>query len=185
MKNIEFYITPTGGIMVHDKKGTRPLSETNRVFITEMITKLNEFYPEALSSLSILYGKSRHNIPHFEYLIVSRFLRCNFGKFDNTLDIDQFGNFNIEEVNCPLRGECKSEGIICNPRFNSKLSPREIEVMEYFYNGYTAEKIAERLFLSETTIKTHRRNALRRTETHSLAEFFIFAKDKKIFNKQQ
>lgn len=183
MRGIEFYITPQGDVMINDKQGVRRLSENDRAFIREMISKIDEFYPEALTSLSSIYKQGRHNIPHFEFLIVSRFLRCNFGKYDNTLDIDQCGNLNFEEVSCPLRGECANEGIICNPKFNSKLSNREIEIMQHFYNGYSYEAISEKMYISTETVKTHRRNALKRTNTHSIAEFFIFARDNNLFIK--
>lgn len=182
MKNIEFYRTPKGGIMITDNDGTRELKESDRNFISEMIKKIGEFYPESLSELSKLYQNKRHNIPHYEYSIVNRFIRCNWGRYDNILDIDQFGYFNFEEVKCPLRGECVIEGIVCRPKFNSNLSERELEVMKCYYEGCDTETIADRLCISIETVKTHVRNAFRRTSTHSLSEFILFAKNNKIFN---
>lgn len=183
MKNIEFYRTPTGGIMINDSKGTRELKETDRNFISEMIKKIGEFYPEALADLSKTYECKRFNIPHFEYTIVSRFIRCNWGTFDSIVDIDQFGYFNFEEVECPLRGECKSENVICRPKFNSKLSFRELEVMRCYYEGCETEEIADRLCISIETVKTHVRNAFKRTSTHSMSEFILYAKNNNIFNQ--
>ena len=100
MTNIEFYITPQGGIMIHDVYGIRTLSEKDRLFVTSMIRKIGDFYPEALAKLSQLFEKRMMNIPCYEYSIVSRFIRCNWGRFDSVVDIDQLGNFNFEEVEC-------------------------------------------------------------------------------------
>ena len=55
MKNLEFYITPTGEIMIHDDNGTHTLSQKDREFMSSMISRLNDFYPEALSA--------RHELP--------------------------------------------------------------------------------------------------------------------------
>lgn len=181
VNNTEFYITPTGGIMINDTKGTRPLSEQSRDFVSAMIAKISDFHPWALERASEIYKGSRYNIPLFEFKIVRRFIKCNWAKFDSTMDIDQFGNFNFEEVSCPLRGECPHEGIICKPKFNSNLSDREREVMQLLYEGLSDEKVADRLYISVETVKTHKRNAFRRTGVHSLPEFIIYARDKGLF----
>jgi len=82
------------------------------------------------------------------------------------------GNFHFEEVKCPLKGECKYEGIICKPKFNSTLSERELSVMRSFYEGMEENAIADKYCISLETVRTHKRNAFRRINVHSLAEFF-------------
>lgn len=183
MKSIEFYRTPIGGIMVTDESGTHELREGDRKFISAMISKIGEFYPEALSKLSEVFQNKRFNVPHYEYCIVSRFIRCNWGRYDSVMDVDQFGNFNFEEVECPLRGECSAEGIICKPKFNSRLSDREIEVMQQYYHGLDEPRIADKMCISVETVKTHKRNVLRRTSTNSLTEFILYAKNNNIFKR--
>lgn len=183
LSNKEFYRTPNGEIMVHDESGSHTLTERDRNFISAFITKMGEFWPEALQVSSKLYEKARHSIPLFEFKIVRRFLKCNFGRFDNTLDIDQMGNYHFEDVECPLRGECPFECKICKPKFNSALSEREIEVMRCLYDGMNIDQISDKLYISPDTIRTHKRNALQRTGTHSLQEFFIYARDKNLFNQ--
>lgn len=42
------------------------------------------------------------------------------------------------------------------------LSPREIEIVNYLLQGFSSNEIATRLFLSKSTIDTHRRNILRK-----------------------
>lgn len=184
MKNLEFYITPTGSIMIHDDNGTHTLTQKDREFITKMIAKIEDYYPEALAALTKEYDCRRHNVPFYEFSIVSRFIRCNWSNFDSIVDIDQFGHFNFEEVSCPLRGcgDCKLDGIVCKPKFNSNLSDREREVMKYYYQGKHAETIADKLCISVETVRTHKRNAFRRTDTNALAEFILYAKNHNLFN---
>lgn len=181
LANMEFYMTPSGGIMIHDDSGVRKLSEHDRNFISTLIEKIADFHPEALKALSDLFKESRHNIPFFEYKIVQRFIKCNWAEFDSTMDIDRFGNFNFEEVGCPLRGDCPHEGIICKPKFNSNLSEREREVMQLLYEGVPDVTVSNKLHVSIETVKTHKRNAFRRTGVHSLPEFIIYARDKGLF----
>lgn len=172
MTGMEFYFTPKGEVMIIDECGTRQLEQSNREFISEIITRMGIFWPEALEKASLEYTDRRYNIPWFEFSIVRRFLKCNFGEFDSTMDIDQMGNFHFEEVKCPLKGECKYEGIICKPKFNSTLSERELSVMRSFYEGVEENAIADKYCISLETVRTHKRNAFRRINVHSLAEFF-------------
>ena len=99
MTGMEFYFTPKGEVMIIDECGTRQLEQSNREFISEIITRMGIFWPEALEKASLEYTDRRYNIPWFEFSIVRRFLKCNFGEFDSTMDIDQLGNFQFEEVN--------------------------------------------------------------------------------------
>ena len=161
MTGMEFYFTPKGEVMIIDECGTRQLEQSNREFISEIITRMGIFWPEALEKASLEYTDRRYNI-----------LKCNFGEFDSTMDIDQMGNFHFEEVKCPLKGECKYEEIICKPKFNSTLSERELSVMRSFYEGMEENAIADKYCISLETVRTHKRNAFRRINVHSLAEFF-------------
>lgn len=178
---MEFYFTPKGEVMITDEQGTRQLKQTDRSFISEMITRMGIFWPEALKDASIEYAEKRFSIPLFEFIIVRRFLKCNFGKFDSTMDIDQIGNFHFEEIECPLRGECKHEGVICKPKFNSTLSERELDIMRSFYEGMDENRIADKHCVSIETVRTHKRNAFRRISVHSLAEFFQYARKNNLF----
>ena len=154
MTGMEFYFTPKGEVMITDECGTRQLEQSNREFISEIITRMGIFWPEALEKASLEYTDRRYNIPWFEFSIVRRFLKCNFGEFDST------------------KGECKYEGIICKPKFNSTLSERELSVMRSFYEGMEENAVADKYCISLETVRTHKRNAFRRINVHSLAEFF-------------
>lgn len=55
------------------------------------------------------------------------------------------------------------------------LSRREIEVLRYIADGLSIKEIAERLFLSEKTVGTHRRNIMDKLEIGSVAGLTKYA----------
>lgn len=160
MVSIEFYNTPDGLVMYKPING--PVQELNinsREIIAEMIGLISERYPAAFEALSKLYSVNELNRFLYEYNIVSRFCRCNFGEYDAlSPDIDGDGFFHFEEVGCPLRGECRYEGVICKPKINSLLTPREQQVIELISKGKQAQEIADELFISAKTVCRHREN---------------------------
>lgn len=58
-----------------------------------------------------------------------------------------------------------------HPVFNC-LSEREKDVLKLLLLGLTSKKIAEKLFISKTTVDTHRRNILEKTGMKSTIELF-------------
>lgn len=60
-----------------------------------------------------------------------------------------------------------------HPVYN--LSEREIEIIKFIVNGLTSIEIADKLFLSEHTIKTHRKNIFRKTGINSVSQLTAFA----------
>lgn len=185
LENIEFYTTPDGKVMVDSDGDHKTYEMEDRKFTESLIDFIREFYPEAFKSLSDYYSPSKLNRTYYEYLIVHRFIRCNFSPYDNQKDIDYSGNAHFEFVPCPLRGECKQFNIVCNPRFNSKLSAKEDVVMRLYSEGLRADEIAERLFLSIETIKTHKRNALKKLGMHSLPEFITFSQKTNMYKNEE
>lgn len=157
IRNIEFYNTPDGNIAVKPDDGAMfYLTEKHSEIISEMLTMISELYPQTFRELSELYSKSIRNKAYFEYRIVHRFIRCNFGEYDAlNQDIDHRGIFHFEHVRCPLRGECRLEGIVCNPKVNSKLSEREKEVLRLLSEGDDNREIADKLAISPNTVKNH------------------------------
>ncbi|MES2651072.1 MAG: response regulator transcription factor [Bacteroidota bacterium] len=60
-----------------------------------------------------------------------------------------------------------------HPVYN--LSEREIEIIKLIVNGLTSTEIAKKLFLSEHTIKTHRKNIFRKTGINCVSQLTSFA----------
>lgn len=182
LTNVEFF-TYGNEVMVRTADGAvATLKPQDIDLINAMCDYMSAFYPKAYEVLCDEYKQSIRNQPYFRYRIVSRFVRCNFGDLDDIPDISQSMRCNFEYVPCPLRGECRLDGIVCHPEFNHQLSPAELQVMRLVYDGLTEEVIGERLKLSPHTIHTHVRNAYARLDIHSKAEFIRYAADNSLFS---
>lgn len=185
MKNIEFYnFEREVWYRTADGRGEQ-LTEDNREVVELMIDKIKALYTSANKALRECYAKLSYNPKMFEYRIVKRFCKCNFGAIDtSSSDVDNLGRFNFEQVQCPLRGECKLEGIVCNPKFNSQISDSEMRVLELVFRGEEKEYIADKLCLSPHTINNHIRNAYTRLGFHEKAEFIDYAHVNNLFKDE-
>lgn len=176
IKNIEFYNTPDGQVCC--KPQNEPmfiLSESNTELIASMLTAIQELYPSAFAALAEIYSRSELNKNYYQYKMVHRFIRCNFGEYDAlSLDINGGGEFRLEDVRCPLRGECLFEGVICRPILNTKLSSREEQVAKLLAQGYKFEEIGKILHISPFTVKRHISNIKTklRLNTHQIIAKF-------------
>ena len=70
---------------------------------------------------------------------------------------------------------CFREKIISYPEI--KLSCREKEIVEHMIDGFSNKEIAAKLFISESTVETHRKNIYRKTETHSLPKLMQMVRE--------
>lgn len=175
LQEIEFYNTPECDVMIKPKgEPVRVLTETgkeNREFITGFISLLATFYTKAWETLSELYSRKEPNRFNYEFWIVSRFIRCNFGEYDTSSpDIDVWGRFHFEEVKCPIRCECPLHHVCCKPEFNSTLSFRETNILRLVIQRYKIEEIATMLHISPHTVSNHLRNIHTKTDTRTIAD---------------
>lgn len=172
--NIEFYSTPEGDVMVKPMNGpVKVLQDTDREIIQSMLQLINDRYPGAFAALSELYSRSSMNRSYYEYMMVHRFCRCNFGSFDTLqLDIDLRGNLHVEQVSCPLRNtaDCKLCGVVCSPVLNTKLTTQEQNILELIASGMTNQQIADEMNISVFTVIRHRNNMRARLGVNNTAE---------------
>lgn len=87
----------------------------------------------------------------------------------------------VKEVPVPLEGPAPAAApFVINERKREELSitPRELEILELIARGHSNREIAERLFVSENTVKTHssrvfdKLGAKRRTQAVQLGKEF-------------
>lgn len=176
MESVEFYSTPEGDVMYKPLgKPVQQLTVESREIVSEMLGIIRNRYPKAFEALSNLYTANELNRSLYEFNIVSRFCRCNFGEYDaHSPDIDGDGFFHFEEVGCPLRGECRMEGVICKPKLDSHLTQRELEVVELISQGLQAQEIADRLFISAKTVCRHRENIKAKLQIRTLPQLSAY-----------
>lgn len=182
MKEYEFY-TIDGEVWYITAEGNNErLDEANEELISALLERIMECYPEAYKALAGIYSKSAMNVQYYRYLIVRRFVKCNFGKLDTAQsDCKPTLLFGFEKVQCPLRGECPFEGVVCMPKFNTKLSSAELKVMKLVYEGYSNEDIAKTLFLSPFTVKNHIKSVYAKLGIHEKSEFVHYANKNNLF----
>lgn len=60
------------------------------------------------------------------------------------------------------------------------LTSRELEIIKCINDDLTNKQIADKLFISERTVETHRKNIFRKTGMHSVISLIEFCKKRKI-----
>jgi DNA-binding NarL/FixJ family response regulator len=60
------------------------------------------------------------------------------------------------------------------------LTPREIEIIQLIAQEMNNAEIGEKLFISERTVETHRKNIFRKTDKKSVAGLIIYAMENKL-----
>lgn len=175
MKNLEFYTRPDGEVEICEaNKPSYQLTENHRDFIVQMIIKIREEYPEAFKALSDVYFSNIQNRTYYDFLIVKRFIKCNWSQFDSTADIDREGNLHFEYTSCPMRGECKYHRIICESKRSTSISSAEMNVLRQMVGELTDSEIADRLHISIFTVQNHKKNMMRKLSYNSASQLINY-----------
>lgn len=175
IREVEFFLNSHGrSLVVNDlkKQEYKPLDRKDHLDIIEYVyTRIKEDFPLAFERLTEIY----RNKANWKFLFVQRFLKCNFSKHDDVSDIDDVGDLRLEIVMCPLKGECPDDGIICSPKFSNALSDRELEVVELLVATFKVEEIADKLFISTSTVCNHRKRIYKKLKINGLPELINYA----------
>lgn len=79
-------------------------------------------------------------------------------------------------VSTALRKKIQKDGIEKGTVKNrGDVSPREVEILQLICQELTMKEIGEKLFLSEQTIQTHRKNLMRKTQAKNAVGLVKFA----------
>lgn len=184
MKPVEFFQFRKGIVALSDDGTFCELTETDTGLVDFLFEKIKTEYAEAFSALCQLCEKSRRNIRYFRFRVVERFLRCNFSRIDNIDDIDTSGCLHLEYVDCPLRGCCIFENVICLPKPSSEITIAERRVMKLLYAGLSRPEIADRLYLSIYTVQNHIRNVFTRLGLRDTPDFIRYANAHNLFRNE-
>jgi len=182
MERIEFF-NFEDEVWYKDENGYSEKLTDNSKVIPKMLEKIEQFYPKAYKALCSEYDKCKLNLTYYRFKIVNRFCKCNFGSIDNVPDVKN-GVFNFERVPCPLRGECRLEGIVCSPEFENNVSNAELRVMRLVNRSMTAEEIAEELYLSVHTVRNHLKNIYSRLGLHNRQDLMNYIHKNKLFEDE-
>ena len=72
------------------------------------------------------------------------------------------------------------ETVSKKPHFTNKLSKREVEVLREMVKGKTNKEIAQTLFVSEKTIKTHVSHIFNKLQVTDRTQAAIYAMENKL-----
>ena len=176
---VEFMSRDDGKVVLFTPSSVDELREGSEL-VEELYDTIARNFPWAFNALSVAYMASELNRSHYHYLIVRRFIRCNFGEYDTKeWDITPEGVWKLEKVSCPLRGECKMEGVVCGAKYHFGLSERETEILSLSAQGSTAREIAQTLSLSIFTVDTHLRNILAKLNAKNIKQVISWYNDNK------
>lgn len=78
-------------------------------------------------------------------------------------------------VSKALHKKVQKEGIHRGVSRRADLSPREVEILQLICQELTMKEIGEKLFLSEQTIHTHRKNLMKKTKAKNAVGLVKFA----------
>lgn len=75
---------------------------------------------------------------------LKKYVSCRFGGLDYSADFDNGLMQCGEYVDCPLRGSCEGEGIVCKQALykDQELSLEEIQLLKFISTPYTNENIS-------------------------------------------
>lgn len=158
MENYEFVACADGTFVARNSTTSKVVTEFDRDIIEFIVSEVKLRYPIAYKRLCEMYERYKGNRYNFEYRIAKRFVRCNMGADDLlSMDINN-GIMCLEYVNCPLRGECCDENVICCPRHQSRLTETLRQVAELYASGMSYKEMAQTLNKSDKTIANQLRS---------------------------
>ena len=91
--------------------------------------------------------------PDSEQQQLKKFASCRFGGLDFTPDIQDFNLQSGEYWDCPFRGSCKGEGIVCkNLTYQgNELTAADIKLLKLLGTNYTNEVLSEEMEMCQGT----------------------------------
>lgn len=115
---------------------------------------------------------------------LEKYTSCITGAFDGEADIVNGQLILTEYWPCPVRKTCPMAGIVCNPLVvgpdNEVLTSREIDHLVLISTGLYNKEIADRLEISEETVKVHHKHIYKKTRLNNKPELTLLAKQKNL-----
>ena len=174
MEAIEYFII-NGQTCIRRNGVSKALTPKDRDAIEFMLRNMEKCFLATVKRLKEWAADSAANKRFFEYRVVDRFIRCNFGEADFLYPDVENGMFHFEEVKCPLRGICRDENIICKPKIQLPVGREEGRAVMLYSKGLSAYEIAAVVGKSVKTIKNQLDNVrkrLRLDRTRDLIKIF-------------
>lgn len=176
MNELEFFIDPENRPGIRVAERIQIVEPDDIDIIIPFNRWIEDDYTEAAIRLDYIY----HIYQDANFRKFRRMIRCNWPLFDSIPDKECDGRANCEKFYCPMRGECPDEGVICNPKPNTNFSKRELEIIRLIAEGKTEVQIADELYLSPLTVKSHRQNIQRKSSINTKLGIVEMARKKQL-----
>lgn len=149
--------------------------------------KIHDFYDLPFSILMVLRDAlSKENdtdtilkdwLPESEMKRLEKFVSCRFGGLDFTPDIKNLTLGHGEYWDCPLRGTCKGEGIVCKQLVynNHTLTAKDIKAMRLLSTSITNEGLADDLDMPMGTFNLFKKELYKKLNIQTKQEAVVIA----------
>lgn len=146
----------------------------------ELVNKVKELFPQV--KMVALFEKEQHNIVNTMieegsikgYVLKSTDKHSITKALENMIEKIYSTDKTLKEMPNPT---VRLRKVTPEP---SHLTDRELEVIRLIEQEYSNKQIAERLFISERTVETHRKNIFRKTKTNSVIGLIKYAYNHKL-----
>ncbi len=159
---------------------------------TEVIPALREFEPDLLILDINLPGKNglellpelKQKFPQLKIMILSMYMPADIRLHPEKEPIDAYvlKNSGTDTLIAALE-TLRNDDRFFDPNIQAtnhhgsddfsrklKLSSREIEILQLLKDGYSNKEVSQKLFLSELTVKTHRKNIMAKMGARNIAD---------------
>lgn len=147
----------------------------------ELANKVKELFPAV--KMVALFEKGHHNIVNtmIEEGTLSGYVLKSTDKQALTTALEHIveGMYSNEKVVVKQVPEAHVRFRKLDPQ-EIHLTDRELEIIRLIEQEYSNKQIAERLFISERTVETHRKNIFRKTKTNSVIGLIKYAYEHKL-----
>jgi len=132
------------------KEGVKVISSGTIIAFQDIPMPIYQILKENMVSDVKAFPILKHWYPNSELQQLEKFASCRFGGLDHTPDISNNILQDGEYHDCPFRGKCKGEGLVCRAvKYNGNtLSNQEISLLKLLATNDTNELIAEKLKIS-------------------------------------
>lgn len=115
--------------------------------------------------------------PNSEMKRLEQFTKCRYGGLDFKPDIENLELGAPEYWDCPFRGKCKGEGVVCKQLMynNQILTPTDIKAIRLLSTSNTNEVIAEALEMPMGTFNQFKKDLYKKLNVQTKQEVVVIA----------
>lgn len=147
----------------------------------QLAKKVKELYPEIKILALSMSGQGEIVNEMINDADIAGYVLKNIGKEELTNAITKIANGGIYFSEQVL-DELNKYSHVKKENEETHLTQRELEIISLIEKELSNKEIADKLFISERTVETHRKNIFRKTKTNSVIGLVKYAYEHKLIN---